>query len=108
LIFLFLAGAFAIVLEGIPADLSYEITNELEIPTIGIGAGADCDGQILVINDLLGLSLKAAPSFVKQYANLAKEVSSALRNYATEVRTGVFPANGGRKSIRNGQRISRI
>ncbi len=102
------AGAFAIVLEGIPADLSYEITNELEIPTIGIGAGPDCDGQILVINDLLGLGLRSVPSFVKQYANLAQEVTSALRNYSQDVRTGAFPANGRRKPLINGQRLSRI
>lgn len=100
------AGAFAIVLEGIPADLSFEITSELEIPTIGIGAGPDCDGQILVINDLLGLGLRSVPSFVKQYANLAQEVTSALRNYSQEVRAGAFPANGRRTKTLIGRHIT--
>ncbi|MBT7698537.1 MAG: 3-methyl-2-oxobutanoate hydroxymethyltransferase, partial [Desulfobacterales bacterium] len=64
------AGAFSVVLEGIPADISKKITDKLKIPTIGIGAGPDCDGQVLVLHDLLGLNMRRLPKFVKQYANL--------------------------------------
>lgn len=88
------AGAFAVVLEGIPADLALEITSELSIPTIGIGAGSDCDGQILVINDLLGFTTKHVPSFVKQYAQLAVTITSAVGAYAKEVRSSQFPEKG--------------
>ncbi len=84
------AGAFAVVLEGIPADLAKEVTAELAIPTIGIGAGVDCDGQVLVMHDLLGLN-DWAPSFVKQYANIGAEVSKAARAYADEVKNSKFP-----------------
>ena len=84
------AGAFAVVLEGIPADLGRELTERLEIPTIGIGAGADCDGQVLVMHDLLGLN-DWTPSFVKQYANLGALASQAARAYADEVRHRKFP-----------------
>jgi len=84
------AGAFAVVLEGIPADLAKEITSTLAIPTIGIGAGVDCDGQVLVMHDLLGLS-EWAPSFVKQYANLGQAASQAARAYIDEVRNRKFP-----------------
>ena len=84
------AGAFAVVLEGIPADLGREITERLTIPTIGIGAGADCDGQVLVMHDLLGLN-DWSPSFVKQYANLGAIASQAVRAYADEVRHRKFP-----------------
>lgn len=85
------AGAFAVVLEGIPADLAMEISSELSIPTIGIGAGADCDGQILVINDLLGLTSKPVPSFVRQYAQLGVTITTAVSSYAKEVRNAQFP-----------------
>jgi len=84
------AGAFAVVLEGIPAELGREITQALDIPTIGIGAGVDCDGQVLVMHDLLGLN-DWAPSFVKQYANLGALASKAVRAYADEVQNRKFP-----------------
>lgn len=84
------AGAFAVVLEGVPAALAAEITAELSIPTIGIGAGVDCTGQVLVMHDLLGLT-DWTPSFVKQYANLGALVSQAARAYADDVRNGKFP-----------------
>ena len=84
------AGAFAVVLEGIPEDLGREISQRLEIPTIGIGAGAGCDGQVLVMHDLLGLS-DWTPSFVKQYAHLGALASQAARAFAEEVTNGKFP-----------------
>jgi 3-methyl-2-oxobutanoate hydroxymethyltransferase len=84
------AGAFACVLEGVPAALASEITLRLDIPTIGIGAGADCDGQVLVMHDLLGLN-DWTPSFVKQYANLGAVASQAARAFAEEVQNGKFP-----------------
>jgi 3-methyl-2-oxobutanoate hydroxymethyltransferase len=85
------SGAFAIVLEGIPAALAAEITAELTIPTIGIGAGPDCDGQVLVIHDILGLCDKYSPKFVKRYAELGPIISEAVKNYIDEVRAGEFP-----------------
>jgi len=85
------AGAFALVLEGIPLDLAAEITDRLEIPTIGIGAGSHCDGQILVLHDVLGLCDRYAPKFSKRYAELWSAASDAIRAYADEVRGGVFP-----------------
>ena len=84
------AGAFAVVLEGMPASLAAEITMRLSIPTIGIGAGVDCDGQVLVMHDLLGLN-DWTPSFVKQYANLGAVASQAARAFAEEVQNGKFP-----------------
>ena len=84
------AGAFAVVLEGVPRSLAAEITARLAIPTIGIGAGLDCDGQVLVMHDLLGLS-DWTPSFAKQYANLGALASQAVRNFADEVTNGKFP-----------------
>jgi len=84
------AGAFAVVLEGMPADLAAEITRELTIPTIGIGAGVDCDGQVLVMHDLLGLT-DGVPSFVKQYANLGALTVQAARRFADEVAHAKFP-----------------
>ena len=84
------AGAFAVVLEGVPEDLAREITQTLSIPTIGIGAGVHCDGQVLVMHDLLGLS-DWAPSFVKQYANLGALASQAARNFAEDVENSKFP-----------------
>ncbi len=85
------AGAFAVVLEGMPSDLAREITETLCIPTIGIGAGPACDGQVLVLHDLLGLS-DWTPSFVKQYANLGALASQAARSFAEEVANAKFPA----------------
>lgn len=85
------AGAFSVVLEGIPAQLAARITSELSIPTIGIGAGPDCDGQVLVIHDILGLCEKYSPKFVKRYAELTPIISEAVKNYVDEVRAGAFP-----------------
>ena len=85
------AGVFSLVLEGIPMELAAEITAELEIPTIGIGAGPHCDGQILVTQDMLGMNLDFAPKFVKKYAELGTAVRSAVQDYVDEVQSGAFP-----------------
>ena len=85
------AGAFAVVLEMIPSDLAGRITSQLEIPTIGIGAGPECDGQILVSNDMLGLFDRFVPSFVKPYADLAGIIVAATKAYADDVQSGRFP-----------------
>jgi 3-methyl-2-oxobutanoate hydroxymethyltransferase len=87
------AGAFAVVLEGIPLDLAAEITERVSIPTIGIGAGVHCDGQVLVMHDLLGLFDKFAPKFSKRYVNLKEIVTGAVRQYADEVASGAFPTD---------------
>ncbi len=86
------AGCFAIVLEAVPTPVAEAITRTLDIPTIGIGAGASCDGQVLVWHDLLGLYDGHAPRFVKQYAELAPIIQAAVADYAGEVRSGAFPA----------------
>jgi 3-methyl-2-oxobutanoate hydroxymethyltransferase len=85
------AGAFGIVLELIPRQLAAAITAELEIPTIGIGAGPDCDGQVLVLNDMLGLTDGFQPKFLKRYAELHDEAVRAAAQYVTEVCEGLFP-----------------
>jgi len=85
------AGCFSIVLEAVPAPVAEHITEALEIPTIGIGAGAACDGQVLVWHDLLGLYEGRAPRFVKQYAELAPTIRDAVAQYASDVRDGAFP-----------------
>ncbi|MEC7445813.1 MAG: 3-methyl-2-oxobutanoate hydroxymethyltransferase [Planctomycetota bacterium] len=85
------AGAFGIVLECIPAAYAKLITEEIRIPTIGIGAGADCDGQVLVINDMLGLPTDCKPRFVKTYANLESTISDAVKSYCRDVQEGSFP-----------------
>ena len=85
------AGAFAVVLECIPLDLAAEITAALTIPTIGIGAGVGCDGQVLVTHDLLGMFDKFTPSFVKPYAQLASQIKEALTSYHHEVKAGTYP-----------------
>jgi 3-methyl-2-oxobutanoate hydroxymethyltransferase len=85
------AGAFAMVLECIPAGVAAKITDMLAIPTIGIGAGAACDGQVLVLHDILGLTTDYAPRFVKQYADLKTTVVDAVRKFRDEVREGQFP-----------------
>jgi 3-methyl-2-oxobutanoate hydroxymethyltransferase len=85
------AGCFSIVLEAVPAAVADRITEMLEIPTFGIGAGAGCDGQVLVYHDLLGLTEGHLPRFVKRYANLSTEIRDALGAYAEEVRSGAFP-----------------
>jgi len=86
------AGAFAVVLEGIPADVAAKITSSLEIPTIGIGAGRHCDGQVLVLSDLLGMLPGRVPRFVRQYANLNDQMTQALKQFSTDVREGRFPS----------------
>ncbi len=85
------AGAFAVVLECIPLDLAAEITAALSIPTIGIGAGAHCDGQVLVLHDLIGLSEAWTPRFAKRYAEVGREVVRAAEAYVQEVKSGAFP-----------------
>jgi 3-methyl-2-oxobutanoate hydroxymethyltransferase len=85
------AGCFSVVLEAVPAPVAAEITRRLSVPTIGIGAGPDCDGQVLVYHDLLGLTEGHLPRFVKRYANLSREIRDALESYAEEVRSGAFP-----------------
>jgi 3-methyl-2-oxobutanoate hydroxymethyltransferase len=88
------AGAFAVVLEGIPLDLAAELTERLTIPTIGIGAGVHCDGQILVLHDVLGLCDRVAPRFAKRYADLWAAAQEAIAGYAHEVRERAFPTPG--------------
>ena len=85
------AGAFSVVLEGMPTKVAAQVTHALRIPTIGIGAGPACDGQVLVFHDMLGLTTGKAPKFVKRYANLADEISRAATAYMEDVRTGKFP-----------------
>jgi len=84
-------GCFAVVLEAVPAPVAAEVTRRLSVPTIGIGAGPDCDGQVLVYHDLLGLSEGHLPRFVKRYASLSREIRDALEHYAEDVRAGAFP-----------------
>lgn len=87
------AGVFAIVLEGVPDVVAARITSEIDVPTIGIGAGATCDGQVLVLHDLLGLSRRPAPKFVRQYAAVGDLVTKAVAEYAADVRSGSFPSD---------------
>jgi 3-methyl-2-oxobutanoate hydroxymethyltransferase len=87
------AGAFAIVLEAVPAELAKTITEQVTIPTIGIGAGLHCDGQVLVLYDLLGLFDDFVPKFVKPYAHLKADALQALRRYKEEVEEGKFPSD---------------
>src|SRR6202795_2718564 len=99
------AGAFAVVLEAVPRELAAQITRELNIPTIGIGAGPECDGQILVINDLLGLTFNPAPKFARQYANVGEIISGAVRAYCEDVRNGGFPSDA--ESYHSGEMLKR-
>jgi 3-methyl-2-oxobutanoate hydroxymethyltransferase len=85
------AGCFAVVLEAVPAQVARAITQALSVPTIGIGAGADCDGQVLVWHDMLGYYEGNAPRFVKRYADLGQTITEALGRYAEDVRSGTFP-----------------
>lgn len=85
-------GAFAVVIEGVPAKIAALITEQLHIPTIGIGAGKDCDGQVLVYQDMLGMFSDFTPKFVKRYANIGEVMKEAFQNYIKEVQDGVFPA----------------
>ncbi len=88
------AGAFAVVLEVVPREIAREVTAALHVPTIGIGAGPDCDAQILVTHDLLGLSFsKSSPRFVRQYANVRDAMNEAFQAYADDVRSGAFPSD---------------
>jgi 3-methyl-2-oxobutanoate hydroxymethyltransferase len=87
------AGAFSIVLESIPRELAAKITAELRIPTIGIGAGPDCDGQILVIHDLLGLTFGHQPKFARRYADVGGIISRAVAEYCRDVQQGSFPSD---------------
>ena len=85
------AGCFSVVLECIPQEIAQIITRQLKIPTIGIGAGPHCDGQVLVIHDLLGLSIRYQPKFSKKYVDLGKQITEAVKQYKIEVTTGQFP-----------------
>lgn len=87
------AGAFSVVLESVPRELAARITRELRIPTIGIGAGPDCDGQVLVLHDLIGLSLDGSPKFARQYAQVGAEISRAAREFCDDVQAGRFPSD---------------
>ncbi|HKE06335.1 MAG TPA: 3-methyl-2-oxobutanoate hydroxymethyltransferase [Candidatus Acidoferrum sp.] len=87
------AGAFSIVLEGIPRELAAEITRTLRIPTIGIGAGPDCDGQILVLHDMIGLTFHEPPKFARRYTNVGKRIGQAVREYCADVQSGNFPSD---------------
>jgi len=87
------AGAFSVVLESIPRELATRITSELRIPTIGIGAGPECDGQVLVLHDMIGLSLGHTPKFSRRYANVGEAISHAVTAYAEDVREGRFPSD---------------
>lgn len=87
------AGAFSVVLEGIPAHIAKSITQALRIPTIGIGAGPDCDGQILVMHDMLGINAGHVPKFVKKYANLGDEARKGIKTFIAEVQSGDFPSS---------------
>ncbi len=86
------AGAYAMVIEAVPHALAAEITREVSVPTIGIGAGADCDGQVMVMHDLLGLEPAWKPRFVRRYAEMGKAVGEAFAAYAADVRAGRFPS----------------
>ena len=88
------AGCFAIVLEKIPAVLAKEVSESLTIPTIGIGAGKYCDGQVLVMHDMLGINTEFKPRFLRQYANLAEQIAGAVTNYITDVKSNDFPNDG--------------
>lgn len=85
------AGAFSVVLEGIPAGIAQAITRELKIPTIGIGAGPDCDGQVIVMHDMLGINMGHIPKFVKKYATIGEEIQKGVKGFITEVQNGAFP-----------------
>lgn len=87
------AGVFSLVLEGIPADLAADITASVPVPTVGIGAGPGCDGQVLVVHDMLGMYAKFTPKFVKRYAELGEAMRNAFASYKQEVEDGTFPAD---------------
>lgn len=93
------AGCFSVVLEAVPAAVAARVTEALEVPTIGIGSGLDCDGQVLVLHDVLGLYEGRAARFVKRYADLATEIKGALERFAADVRSGTFPEEAHTYSI---------
>jgi len=84
-------GCFAIVLEKIPAELAKEVTSTLSIPTIGIGAGHGCDGQVLVMHDMLGINTEFKPRFLRKYLNLHEQVTGAVQQYIADIKSGAFP-----------------
>tara|TARA_B100000676_G_C18066583_1_gene841345 strand:- start:543 stop:1355 length:813 start_codon:yes stop_codon:yes gene_type:complete len=86
------AGCFSVVLEKIPADLARKVSEKLDVPTIGIGAGPDCDGQVLVLHDMLGITKDFSPRFLRRYADLGESVDGAVRQYIDDVRQGSFPS----------------
>ncbi len=86
------AGCFSVVLEKIPADLARKVSEKLNVPTIGIGAGPDCDGQVLVLHDMLGITKDFSPRFLRRYADLGESVDGAVRQYIDDVRQGSFPS----------------
>lgn len=88
------AGCFAIVLEKIPASLAGEVSNSLNIPTIGIGAGGACDGQVLVMHDMLGINVEFKPRFLRQYLNLHSQITEAVKNYISDIKSLDFPNEG--------------
>lgn len=87
------AGAFAIVLEAVPSDVAKSVTSSVDVPTIGIGAGPECDGQVLVFHDFLGISVGRLPKFVKTYASIGQSVQNAAQEFAREVEAGLFPTS---------------
>jgi len=100
------AGCFSIVLEAVPSPVAARITESVSVPTIGIGAGPSCDGQVLVYHDLLGLSEGHLPRFVKRYANLSREIRDALEAYAADVRSGEFPSEEYSYEMDEGERAA--
>jgi len=87
------AGCFAVVLEGVPTEVARMVTEAVDVPTIGIGAGPGCDGQVLVAHDLLGIEDRISPKFVRRYASMKDEMVGAMAHYATDVRSGAFPSD---------------
>ena len=85
------AGCFAVVLEKIPATLAQEVSQSLQIPTIGIGAGNNCDGQVLVMHDMLGINTEFKPRFLRRYLNLTEQISGAVKHYVADIKSGDFP-----------------
>jgi 3-methyl-2-oxobutanoate hydroxymethyltransferase len=102
------AGAFSLVLECVPREVAAEVTAELMIPTIGIGAGPDCDGQVLVYHDLLGLEDRMAPKFVRRYAELGQQTEEAIRRFAQDVRSGEYPSLAESYDDPSAERIRKI
>jgi len=102
------AGAFAVVVEAVPREVGKKITETIPIPTLGIGAGPDCDGQVLVTHDLLGLFTEFKPKFVKRYANLAESIDRALSDFVSEVGEGAFPDDEHSYHLKDDDLLSKI